>query len=740
MNKVKSLYHFLGGVIFAVILISLTALMVAYGTYLESITESHQVAAENIYKSLFFKILLAGYFINILVSALRRWPFKKKHFPFLITHLGLLMVISGTFIKTVYGTQGHALLVEGSSSSHIQFPEEMVITAEERGTKKQLSLPLKKDLFGNYYLPKNMFCQLLDYSPHAEKNLFSWIAGSQAQFIGKPNFPAQRWKPGESIPSENPLALITDFKLEAIQALLAEKITVRILDREQHKLADIPLKKLLLQKKEVQEWSIGAQLNVEEAAITLEITYEKPDRKGSIQLNLNGPFALLNNHHELSYLGQAPLDIELISHVPDTWLQDSKKDTIILIADPHGRIYTQNFESNRLHSYIAYNEGFDGYSLQADFFGLEANLSKKQFENHLFKVIREELGKELKTASIELAPIQLFKNSCENCQLDFSKEFLDFLRHWHQQGGWLYPKEAKLPKKFSHIFKNFDWNSLSANEIKGALWLSHFFSDFDDHLLNGESFLSILKERQWPLLYLLETLPSQEEQLTLFSQQLFSMGEELPWISFPQDTNTLARVFTAYLRTVGIHYSHITYPALSQKALLASFESPIFRESAPLPSLKKIEDNLPRIIIAKDDEKIPLVFDRLKSDLKWPTKDRRYLLSFQPKVEELPYTIRLHRAQQINYPETNQPFSYESEVTFKDRRTSQEVRKTISMNEVYETRDGYRFYLSGLSKNPSGAHLVQLVINRDPAKYWLTYPGAILVALGILLLFWWKRR
>ena len=34
---------------------------------------------------------------------------------------------------------------------------------------------------------------------------------------------------------------------------------------------------------------------------------------------------------------------------------------------------------------------------------------------------------------------------------------------------------------------------------------------------------------------------------------------------------------------------------------------------------------------------------------------------------------------------------------------------------------------------------LQIVVNYDPAKYWLTYPGAIILSLGILLLFWQKR-
>ena len=62
------------------------------------------------------------------------------------------------------------------------------------------------------------------------------------------------------------------------------------------------------------------------------------------------------------------------------------------------------------------------------------------------------------------------------------------------------------------------------------------------------------------------------------------------------------------------------------------------------------------------------------------------------------------------------------------------------MNSVHETWDGYRFYLSAISK-PSLHALksAQIIVNRDPAKYFLTYPGIFLVFMGTILLFWFKR-
>ena len=102
----KSIYHFLGSVYFALILITTVAIFVVAGTFVESATQSHRYAALFTYESIFFVALLWGFFINILFAATRRWPFRLNHVPFLITHLGLLMILGGALTKHYFGVQG----------------------------------------------------------------------------------------------------------------------------------------------------------------------------------------------------------------------------------------------------------------------------------------------------------------------------------------------------------------------------------------------------------------------------------------------------------------------------------------------------------------------------------------------------------------------------------------------------------------------------------------------------------
>jgi hypothetical protein len=189
-------------------------------------------------------------------------------------------------------------------------------------------------------------------------------------------------------------------------------------------------------------------------------------------------------------------------------------------------------------------------------------------------------------------------------------------------------------------------------------------------------------------------------------------------------------------------YGGYTVPAelpIGEKGVL--LEAPLVREYKEMPPPLKSEDHRPLIALEMADgehrEVLTLAYDRYGTGWKWPCMRGRCLVRFQPYLQELPYRVRLHSARQINYANSNQPFSYESDVIITDLRDGKSVETTLRMNKVHETWDGYRFYMASISPSDNSAvHRVQVVVNRDPAKYWLTYPGAALVTLGIGLLFW----
>ena len=165
---------------------------------------------------------------------------------------------------------------------------------------------------------------------------------------------------------------------------------------------------------------------------------------------------------------------------------------------------------------------------------------------------------------------------------------------------------------------------------------------------------------------------------------------------------------------------------------------PLVRQCKEAPPPRKWEERTPRIrLLASDGTKseiIPLAYDRFATRFKWPILGGKYLIRFQSKLLPIPHHVRLREARQINYANTAQPYSFESDVLIDDKEA------TISMNRVHQTADGFRFYMANLVKSPYSAAQAQIVVNGDPAKYFLTYPGGVILALGIFLLYLRRNR
>lgn len=135
--------RFLCSVRFALVLLASALGLVIAATWIEAVTGSHEAASKWVYRSPWFLAVLVGAFINILGSALKRWPFQKRHIPFLTAHLGLLMVISGQFVKLAFGVQGELLLAEGAGSHTLLLDHHYRLAIEDQQGRVDL-ISMKK--------------------------------------------------------------------------------------------------------------------------------------------------------------------------------------------------------------------------------------------------------------------------------------------------------------------------------------------------------------------------------------------------------------------------------------------------------------------------------------------------------------------------------------------------------------------------------------------------------------------
>lgn len=453
--------RFLGSIYFALFLIGATALFVAAGTILESKTASHRYAALFTYSNPLFIALLVGFFVNILLSALSRYPYQKKHIPFLITHLGMLILLTGTFVKGFSGLQGNLRLLEGGTSDTVLLPETYALQIYTPEKQEQLLLTKELTLKGNSAFQ----IDLVGYAPHSAMRYETWVKQGHVFIDGLKPIPLQ---------TEG-----TDLKAAS---------------------------RVRLQPDPAPVWTIYAMKT------------DKPDEVlAKVQSN---------------------------GILPALLFAETGDATQLSAVAEKGKTHSEIFTKERPQKLAVYDQGYGGYRAYFQF-----------------------------------------------------------------------------------------------------------------------------------------------EEITL--------------------------------------------------------ETPIFCRCLPQPIHSKFEDLRPQLTVRVRSEGgtefITLPYEPHGEGLKWPILKGSALIRFQPQQQMLPYKIRLRQARQITYPHTAQPFSYESDVVFTSKTTGERLDKTLSMNHVHETREGYRFYLANMTPLEEGAvKEAHIVVNHDPAKYTFTYPGAVLMTIGILLLFWWN--
>lgn len=114
----------------AVIVIFSLAVALAVGTILES-TYDTPTSQYWVYQSVFFHFILGLLGVNIFCVAISRYPWKKNHIPFLMAHLGILILLAGSWISELRGVDGNLRVTEGESSSVIEMDSSSLIISEK---------------------------------------------------------------------------------------------------------------------------------------------------------------------------------------------------------------------------------------------------------------------------------------------------------------------------------------------------------------------------------------------------------------------------------------------------------------------------------------------------------------------------------------------------------------------------------------------------------------------------------
>ena len=151
------LIRFLGSLSFAVILIASLVILLILSTSLESALGTPFVQ-KTFYQNHWFDLFLSLLWINIFCSTWLRFPFKKHHTGFVVTHIGILLLLLGALLTRLIGIEGQMTLYEGEHTHHIlqeghvlnvALPdhESQIFQLDPKKNRVPLSLPIKNSAF-----------------------------------------------------------------------------------------------------------------------------------------------------------------------------------------------------------------------------------------------------------------------------------------------------------------------------------------------------------------------------------------------------------------------------------------------------------------------------------------------------------------------------------------------------------------------------------------------------------------
>ena len=113
----NSVFQFFASIKLAVILLAVLIVGAIAGTLYESSFDA-KVARAYVYGAPWFNAWLIFLAANLTVSALSRWPWRKHHVAFLVTHLGIITLLAGSLIGRIWGIEGTITLFKGEPPSN----------------------------------------------------------------------------------------------------------------------------------------------------------------------------------------------------------------------------------------------------------------------------------------------------------------------------------------------------------------------------------------------------------------------------------------------------------------------------------------------------------------------------------------------------------------------------------------------------------------------------------------------
>lgn len=134
-------FQFLASLRLAVILLSALIVMSIVGTIAESKFDA-DTARIWIYEAPWFNLWMIFLAANLVCSTLTRWPWRKYHTGFLLTHLGIITVMVGAVIGQTWGIEGTMTLFKDSPPDNQLVLQKRQLTIRDTDAQRAVMIRL----------------------------------------------------------------------------------------------------------------------------------------------------------------------------------------------------------------------------------------------------------------------------------------------------------------------------------------------------------------------------------------------------------------------------------------------------------------------------------------------------------------------------------------------------------------------------------------------------------------------
>lgn len=173
----SKIFKILGSLKLAVFVILSLAAITAIGTFYESYYSTY-VAKKLIYESVWMYTVMGLLIVNLVFSAVERFPWKRRHTGFLLAHAGIIIIILGSYVTQKAGLDASLALSIGEKSRFVGLPYERVLAfyETEDGTnyRRRGQSPInftrsKPSTNHPYIIQENPHISIVDYWPYADR-------------------------------------------------------------------------------------------------------------------------------------------------------------------------------------------------------------------------------------------------------------------------------------------------------------------------------------------------------------------------------------------------------------------------------------------------------------------------------------------------------------------------------------------------------------------------------------------